>query len=82
MYANMTTMHLTRTTLRLDTSLKKAAERQALEQETTLQAIFNDALRQYFDKKAKKKARDIVFLSQDLGEPLDRLTRDDYYSEP
>ena len=72
-------MNLKRTTLRIDQQLKKAAEKQAIEDETTLQSIFNSALEQYLDKKAQSKAQKIVFRTHDVGEPLDGLTRSDYY---
>lgn len=72
-------MRLTRTTLRIDTNLKRAAEKRAIDEDTTLQAIFNDALEQYLDKKAKTKAHKIVFRTHDLGSPLDNLQRSDYY---
>lgn len=75
-------MNLTRTTLRLDTNLKRAAEKQALDEDTTLQAIFNDALRDYLETKAKKTANRIVFRAHDLGKSLDNLTRSDYYPKP
>ena len=74
-------MNITRTTLRIDPSLKKAAERQAAEEETMLQAVFNDALEQYLENKAKVKATKIVFYTHDLGEPLDNLKRGDFYPE-
>ena len=79
MYANMTNMSLIRTTLRIDQQLKRAAEKQAMEEETTLQAVFNNALEQYLNKSAQAKARKIVFRTHDLGKPLDDLTRGDYY---
>jgi hypothetical protein len=72
-------MNLTRTTLRINSNLKRAAEKRAAEQDTTLQAIFNDALAQYLDKQGKIKAQQIVFHTHDLGKPLDNLERDDYY---
>lgn len=75
-------MNLTRTTLRIDTGLKQAAEKQAVEEDTTLQAIFNAALEQYLDKKAKNTARKIVFKTHDLKKPLDNLRRGDYYPKP
>lgn len=74
-------MNLTRTTLRLNTDLKRAAEKRAHEQDTTLQAVLNEALEQYLNKQAKKTAQKIVFKTHDLGEPLDNLERADYYSE-
>ena len=70
---------LTRTTLRIDSNLKKAAEEEALNEDTTLQAVFNSALEEYLNKKAKIKAENIIFKSHDLGEPLDNLSRTDYY---
>ncbi len=72
-------MNLTRTTLRLNTDLKRAAEKRALEEETTLQAVLNEALEQYLNKQAKKTAKKIVFRTHNLGEPLNDLTRTDYY---
>lgn len=74
-------MNLTRTTLRLNTDLKRAAERRALEENTTLQAVLNEALEQYLDNKAKKSAQKIVFQTHNLGQPLDNLTRTEYYPE-
>jgi hypothetical protein len=75
-------MNLTRTTLRINTNLKQAAEKQALQENRTLQSIFNDALEQYLVTDSKKKASKIVFKTHDLGMPLDNLTRSDYYSSP
>lgn len=75
-------MSVTRTTLRLDTALKREAEKQAAEEDTTLQAVFNAALAQYLDKKARVRAKNIVFRTHDLGEPLDNLSRSDFYPEP
>jgi predicted transcriptional regulator len=74
-------MNLTRTTLRLNTDLKRAAEKRALEEDTTLQAVLNEALEQYLNKQAEKTAQKIVFKTHDLGEPLDNLERVDYYPE-
>lgn len=74
-------MKLVRTTLRLEEPLKKAAERLAFENKTTLQRIFNDSLRQYLSKKSHKKAKRLVIRSRDLGESLDNLTREDYYAD-
>lgn len=75
-------MDLTRTTLRLDANLKLAAEKQALEEATTLQALFNEALEQYLNNKAKVRAQKIVFHTHNLGKPLDNLRRSDYYPTP
>ena len=75
-------MNLIRTTLRLNPALKRAAEERAAAEDTTLQAIFNDALEQYLDTRMKADARRIVFRTHDLGEPLDNLKRGDYYPEP
>ena len=73
---------LVRTTLRIQDDLKKIAQRKALEEDTTLQDIFNKALESYLRNQAKKEAKKIVFKTHDLGEALDNLTRSDYYSEP
>ena len=74
-------MNLTRTTLRIKTNLKQAAEKQAIKEDTTLQAIFNEALEEYLDKKSRHIARQLVFHTHDLGKPLDNLSRSDYYPE-
>lgn len=73
---------LIRTTLRIDNNLKKIAQRKALEENTTLQDIFNKALESYLKNQAKIKAKKIVFKTHHLGEPLDNLTRDDFYPDP
>lgn len=73
---------LIRTTLRLKENLKKTAERKALQDDTTLQELFNRALEEYLEKEAKKEAKKIIFKTHHLGEPLDNLTRDDFYPNP
>jgi len=73
---------LVRTTLRIEKNLKKEADQLALEQDTTLQNIFNKALIAYLAKDAKKQARKIVFKTHNLGVPLDNLRRSDYYEDP
>lgn len=73
---------LVRTTLRVKDNLKKAAEQKALQDDITLQEIFNRALEHYLQKEAKKEAKKIVFKTHDLGVPLDNLTRKDFYPEP
>lgn len=73
---------LIRTTLRLKENLKRAAELKALQDSTSLQEIFNRALEDYLAKEAKIKAKKIVFKTHHLGEPLDNLTRDDFYPDP
>ena len=72
-------MQLVRTTLRIDENLKKIAQLKALEEDTTLQQIFNRALAAYVKADAKKKAKKIVFKTYHLGKKLDNLTRDDIY---
>lgn len=74
-------MSMTRTTLRLDEKLKKEVEKYALEGNTTMQAVYNEALADYLHKQAKVRARKIVFKTHDLNEPLDDLDRNDYYPE-
>lgn len=73
---------LIRTTLRIEENLKKTAEHKALREDTTLQEIFNRALKDYFKKEAKKEAKKIVFKTHHLGVALDNLTRDDFYPTP
>lgn len=75
-------MQLQRTTLRLKSYLKKAAEEKALEENTSLQEIFNQALAAYLETDAKNKAKKIVFRTHDLGVNLDNLTRSNYYDDP
>lgn len=75
-------MQLIRTTLRLREDLKQKAERKALEENTSLQAIFNRALEDHLKKETKKQAKKIVFITHDLGVPLDNLRREDFYPEP
>lgn len=75
-------MQLIRTTLRLKSDLKRAAEKHAVHEDTTLQNIFNDALEEYLKGKAEKNAKQLIFKTHDLGTPLDNLTRDDYYDTP
>lgn len=73
---------LLRTTLRIEENLKKEAERKAVENNTTLQEIFNHALERYLKNEAKKEAKRIVFKTHHLGIPLDHLSRDDFYDDP
>ena len=73
---------LIRTTLRLNESLKKTAEKKALQDDITLQEIFNKALAEYLEKDARFEAKKIIFKTHHLGEPLDNLTRDDFYPDP
>lgn len=73
---------LVRTTLRINENLKKSAQLKALEEDLTLQDIFNRALEHYLEKEAKIEAKRIVFKTHKLGEPLDNLTRDDFYDAP
>lgn len=70
---------LVRTTLRIKESLKKSAELKALQDDISLQDIFNSALEYYLDKEARVEAKRIVFKTHDLGKPLDNLKRADYY---
>lgn len=71
-----------RTTLRLEEPLKKQAEMAAIQENTTFQAIVNQALRERLTKTAKQRAKLLVIPKLDLGVPLDNITRDDIYGEP
>ena len=73
---------LIRTTLRIKENLKKSAEQKALQDDITLQEVFNRALEYYLQNEAKKEAKKIVFKTHDFGVPLDNLRRKDYYPEP
>lgn len=73
---------LIRTTLRIRDNLKRSAERKALQDDMTLQEVFNQALEEYLEKDARKQAKKIIFKTHKLGEPLDNLTRDDFYPDP
>lgn len=73
---------LIRTTFRIKGDLKKSAERKALQDDVTLQEIYNRALEHYLEKEARVEAKKIVFKTHDLGKPLDNLKRVDYYTKP
>ncbi|MDP3758438.1 MAG: hypothetical protein Q8Q86_01855 [Candidatus Daviesbacteria bacterium] len=73
---------LIRTTLRIPKNLKKQAELKALQDDVTLQEVFNQALASFLEKEAKTKAKKLVFKTHNLGAPLDNLTRDDFYDTP
>ncbi len=73
---------LIRTTLRIEEKLKRNAEQKAIQDNLTLQEIFNKALEDYLNEEAKKKAKRIIFKTHHLGEALDNLTRDDFYPDP
>lgn len=75
-------MQLLRTTLRIKTDLKRAAEKKAMEENISLQDIFNLALEDFLKREAHKEAKSIIFKTHNLGEPLDNLTRDDFYPDP
>jgi len=75
-------MQLVRTTIRLDAQLKRFAENLALEENQSLQEILNRALEKYLEEEGKKQAKKILFKTHHLGEPLDNLTRNDYYQDP
>ncbi len=74
-------MQLIRTTLRLRSDLKRAAELLAFEQHTTLQEVLNRALDAELKKESRSKVRKIKFGKHSLGVALDNLKREDYYSE-
>lgn len=73
-------MKMVATTLRIEENLKKAAEQRALDLGISFQALFNRALESYLQSDSQEHAKKIVFLAQDLGMPLDNLTRDDFYA--
>ncbi|MBN1162791.1 hypothetical protein JXA34_03570 [Patescibacteria group bacterium] len=69
-----------RTTLYLDKNLKDLAAAQALREGTTLQYIFNRALRTELQKVVPSKKKKIDFVTYKLDIPYD-LKRDDYYKD-
>lgn len=73
---------LIRTTLRINEDLKKQAEKKALQDDVTLQKIFENALAEYLQNDAKRQAKKIIFKTHNLGTALDNLTRDDFYPNP
>ncbi len=73
---------LVRTTLRINENLKKSAELKALQEDLSLQDIFNQALERYLEDDATNQAKRLVFKTHNLGKPLDNLTRADFYSKP
>lgn len=75
-------MQLVRTTIRLNSQLKKFAEMKAIEEHSSLQEIVNNALEKFLQTEGKKEAKKIVFKTHHLGNALDNLTRDDYYQNP
>lgn len=79
LYANNGCMDKIRTTLRIEKQLKTAAERRALELDTTLQDIFNTALRNYLTKANEIKVKDILFYDRPISAKLNDLKREDYY---
>jgi hypothetical protein len=74
-------MLFTRTTVRLEPSLKKEAELKALELNLSFQSLFSEALRAYLRSARKKKAKRIIFHAQSLGDPTPDLTREDFYAD-
>ena len=74
-------MQLTRTTVRLQPPIKKAAEIKALELNISFQTLLNQALELYLRLESNKKAKKIVFNTKDIGFSLDNLTREDIYAD-
>ena len=74
-------MQLIRTTLRIKENLKDALEKQALQEKKTLQELFNDAIENFLQDKAQRKAKKIIFKTHNLGVNLNGLRRKDYYGD-
>jgi len=72
-------MKKTRTTLKIDTDLKLQAEIKALKENTTLQNIFNDALRIYLNEKAREDANALVFYDKPIDQNMGKLGRKEIY---
>lgn len=72
-------MKTIRTTLRIEEHLKKAADKKAIDLNTTLQQIFNDALRAFIEGLNKKKADDLIFIDKPVDKRIGELKRSNYY---
>lgn len=75
-------MKYTRTTVRIETPLKKAVDMLSAQTNMTFQKIINQALEKYLRDQNNQLAKKIVFKEVDLGSGLDNLSRDDYYQDP
>jgi hypothetical protein len=74
-------MPTTRTTIRIDQPLKIAAQTRALEMNISFQKLVNTALKTFLKSHTKTTAKKIVFRAQNIGRPLDNLTREDIYAD-
>ena len=74
-------MQLTRTTVRLQPQIKKAAERKALELDISFQALLEKAVEAYLYQESQHKAHQLVFHDKKMGVPLDQLDREDIYAD-
>jgi hypothetical protein len=72
---------LVRTTVRLPQQLKKSADHKAIELDISFQDLVEQAIASFLQEKNRIKAKEIVFISKDIGAPLDNLTRADYYDD-
>jgi hypothetical protein len=75
-------MQLSRTTIRLQTDLKKAAQHYAIQHERSFQDVINEALERFLQfTEVERDVPPIVFKSKSLGAPTDNLTREDIYAD-
>ncbi|PIR42809.1 hypothetical protein COV25_00950 [candidate division WWE3 bacterium CG10_big_fil_rev_8_21_14_0_10_35_32] len=75
----MAFMKTVRTTLRIEEPLKKAVEKRALDQNTTFQKLFNDALRMFVNDINTNAIKEIVFIDKAVDKNMNNLSRKDYY---
>ena len=75
----MVFMKTVRTTLRIEEPLKKAVEKRALDQNTTFQKLFNDALRMFVNDINTNAIKEIVFIDKAVDKNMNNLSRKDYY---
>ena len=75
----MAFMKTVRTTLRIEEPLKKAVEKRALDQNTTFQKLFNDALRMFVNDINTNAIKEIVFIYKAVDKNMNNLSRKDYY---
>ena len=76
---SMAFMKTVRTTLRIEEPLKKAVEKRALDQNTTFQKLFNDALRMFVNDINTNAIKEIVFIDKAVDKNMNNLSRKDYY---
>jgi predicted transcriptional regulator len=73
--------HRTRTTIRLENSLRDEVKRLAYERDTSMQQIISEALRRYVQEDARQHVVDLSEYRHAFGEDLGTVTRKEIYEE-